>query len=546
MSEIIMEKRRKEKEPFYKNPYILIPIIIILLIIIVVIIVLIVNFSKPKDDNKTPGKKTEPELINYISKNSQAYLKELNKLAITDKRIKQLFKQKISTGDYYDDLINLENGWFKVGWKLIDTLENKGELFNNIDKKIENLLSLPENGDGITLNLIKLIIGEGKIEDYKNDTNIKYINEQLNKVDFCQKFNLIFLYSFINLPMQMGYFSNNSTYKNEFMDEIGKLVKNEPYKNIFNNINQNMSNCPEDSIYMVLGAGQGEEENRIKALDPIINLINTGIRTQSTDNEINDYLLDNIENYYTNPKYRSLMEKSTIEGEMDDEKYENFVQDCNELIEDMTKENTLELFSRYNFSVETANTVIEYLKMEVPYENINIIRLGENNSENKNIKYNKGQVFILFNVVDVENSNGYARATTVANAKAVIYLLQECPNFKSNSTEFVLVSGKAYAERQLEAFNILYHINGLSLDFNYVIWNKVNDQTYNEEQMVKYMIEFGVKNFNVICTSLEEFFNNDYKKSKNEKLGVFIEYIKYITQLTNDAKAGKYFDSTLY
>ena len=51
---------------------------------------------------------------------------------------------------------------------------------------------------------------------------------------------------------------------------------------------------------------------------------------------------------------------------MKQDTYENFVNDCFNLLEDLSIDNTIQVFSKYDFSIETANTFIEYLEFNVP------------------------------------------------------------------------------------------------------------------------------------------------------------------------------------
>ncbi len=534
MSEMILEKRKKEKDPIYKQPK-----FIIIGLAVIVILIMIISVAIIKSNSSTPT----PEGTNPILSTIQQYLKELNKYAISEKRINDLLKNKVGKGDRYDDMVTLETSWLKVGWEQLSTLGKKEELFQLIDENIIKLIgSLPKFEKGTLVNkLYNIMILKENIENYKEDENIQYIINQLKNDKLKEEIQIIFLYNFINLPMQMGLFSK-ADYKTTFLSEITKQMRISPVKEIFNNLNQNMSVPPKNPIYMVLGAGQGEEKKRILSVEPFANICNTGIRTQSSQTEVDNYLLDNIVNYYTNSNLRSLMEKSRVNGKFSDEEYNKFIEECNLLKDNLTINNALEVFSRYNFSVETANTVIEYMKLNISPEKINIIRLGENNEANKNFVYDKNQVYILFDVVDLEetvyNANGVSikifRATTVANAKTFIYLLNECPNFMPKDSEFVLVSSKAYAERQLEAFNIIFGMFNYDLKLNYVIWNKSENPEYNEEKMVNTMMDIGVKGFNIVATSVQEIFGK-VQEMKTEN-----EFIKNIIQITNDAKGGKY------
>ena len=242
-------------------------------------------------------------------------------------------------------------------------------------------------------------------------------------------------------------------------------------KNISTDINKNMGQYSNDLIYMALGTTQNNEYRGITSKSPeipYINICNTGLRTQYYAEE-EQYLKDNIQNYFIKPEYKNIIMECTGNEIMKEDTYENFVIDCLNLLENLSIDNAIQVFSKYDFSIETANTFIEYLKLNVPLENIIIIRLGEKNIKNKyeDLKYNKNKVYILFNVVDVSQTYykniEIIRATTEANVKAIYYLMNECPNFlnKEEYNNIVLVSRQLNAERQLEAFNIISNI------FNY-------------------------------------------------------------------------------
>ncbi len=542
MSDVILEKRKKEKDPLFKRPPVLITVLVVSVIIIASLTFLIINSIEDKN-SVNPNGKEKQQIKNFINDNVRNYLKELNKYAITEKRINSLLKDVVGKGDRYDNLVTLEISWLKVGWELLNKREKKDELLKKIEEYIKSLIpSLPKFEEGKLVKILyKIMIENDNIANYENNDNIVYINNKLKENKLEKEIISVFLYTFINLPMQMGYFSGDEN-KEKFLSEIKKQMEISPGKEIFKNINQNMPEPPSNPFYIVLGGGQGEEKERITAVESLVNVCNTGIRTQSSKIEVNNYLVDNIKHYYTNSKLRSLMEKSRVSGKFTDIEYSKFVEECNDLAENATIENAFLLFTKYNFSVETANTVIEYLKLDIPVDNINIIRLGENNEENKNYKYNKSQVYILFDIVDLEktiyNSDGISititRATTVANVKTLIYLKKECPNFLPEGNEIVLVSGKSYAERQLEAFNIIYGLLNYDLKIHYVIWNKNDDKELNKDELIDLMINFSVKGFNIAANTLKEIY------AEKEDMKNINEFITNILKITDDAKEGKY------
>ena len=62
---------------------------------------------------------------------------------------------------------------------------------------------------------------------------------------------------------------------------------------------------------------------------------------------------------------------------MKEDTYENFVNDCFNLLENLSVDNAIQVFSKYDFSIETVNTFIEYLKLNAPLKNSIIIKLRE-------------------------------------------------------------------------------------------------------------------------------------------------------------------------
>ena len=89
-------------------------------------------------------------------------------------------------------------------------------------------------------------------------------------------------------------------------------------------------------LYMVLGGDQDEMKERIEAKSPdipYINLIDTGLRVQSTKNEKDYHLKENIEKYYTNSNYSSLI-KDCFADNITDAQYNNFTVECKKYILD--------------------------------------------------------------------------------------------------------------------------------------------------------------------------------------------------------------------
>ena len=410
---------------------------------------------------------------------------------------------------------------------------------------------LPENdmNNNISSYLFQIMIEEKSTNNYKDNKNIKYIIQKLeNKEEneiISNKLNIILLYYFINLPLQLCYFSKNIDIRNIFLNEAYEHMKSFPNNMIFKNINKEMNNFPNNSIYMVLGANQENEFNRITSKNPeipYINLCNTGLRTQYLKGELESFLFDNINNYYINPKYKNIIIQCSGNEIMNDKTYSNFINDCSKLLNYPTFENAAITFSNYNFSVETANTVINYIKLNVSLNDIIIIRLAENNIYNKNLKYNKSKVYILFNVIDVSEviyyNNKIIRATTESNVKSIFYLKNEYKNFlnKEDYNNLVLVSNQLQAERQLEVFNIISNIFKFGYEFNYVIWNKKYEIELTDKKISNYFVEIVVKSFNLISNSLKVTKIKEYINNNNEELLKMNNFIEEMIEITEKIK----------
>ena len=273
-----------------------------------------------------------------------------------------------------------------------------------------------------------------------------------------------------------------------------------------------------------------------------INLCNTGIRTQYLKKELESFLIDNINNYYINPKYKNIMTQCSANEIMSDKEYDNFVNDCSKLLKNPTLENVAITFSNYNFSVETANTVIIYLKLNVSLNDIIIVRLGKNNPDNEQLKFNKNKVYILFNVIGVTEAMYYGqkitRATTEENAKAIYYLRKECKNFldKDDYNNLVLVSNRLNAERQLEVFNILSNIFEYGNEFTYVIWNKKNEVELTDKDLSNYILDIISKSFYIIAKSLKLCKINEHNLNKKEESLRINKYIEEMIEITENGK----------
>ena len=519
----------KEEDPKEKNSTVkFLGIIIILNFFIVFYIIGVVIICFKKNTNNT------------IFQLVEDYLKYLNKLAITEKRINHLFKEKNNNKDYFNELIQLQKSIFNISWKQIE--DNYPNIKHELDKKISNFLfeSDKEIKNNISNILFNIMIKGESIDNYLDNKNIHYIFSNIERDLLKEELKAILLYSFINLPLQLCYFSKNSTIKNNFLNEVYQQMKLSPNAQIFNNINIEMENYTNKSIYIVLGANQGEEYRRITSKNPdipYINICNTGIRTQYLQSEINSYLNNNIKEYYIKSEFKNIIIQCTSDEKMSDEVYDNFIKDMNNISNISTEGDLINIFGKYNFSVETANSVIEYLKLGVPLEKILIIKLGNKNKTNNindNIKYNKDNVYILFNVIDqsetiyIGSKDKYKirRATTEANVKAIYYLMNEYKNFfnKEDYNNIILVSNQGNAERQLEVFNIISNIFKYGIEFNSVIWNKTYEKKLNNKNISDYLTDIVVKSYNLISKSLNEFNKNEYHKNKN--ISIINKYVE--------------------
>ena len=552
------EELLPKKKPFFSYTILFLVIFNVCLIIYIFLIIYYINkknnndSNSPNQNNPNPTNSTgDNDNINsiIISQITDNYLLDLNKLAITEKRLNHLFNGKNTIKDNYNNLIQLEKSIFKKSWEYLQI--NNKETIIKLNEMISIFLSLPKNekNNNISNILFQIMIESESIYNLRDNDNIKYIIKKLeNKEEneeIKNKLNIILLYSFINLPLQFGFFSSNQTIKNNFVNEIyNHMISSN--KNISTDINKNMGQYSNDLIYMALGTTQNNEYRGITSKSPeipYINICNTGLRTQYYAEE-EQYLKDNIQNYFIKPEYKNIIMECTGNEIMKEDTYENFVIDCLNLLENLSIDNAIQVFSKYDFSIETANTFIEYLKLNVPLENIIIIRLGEKNNKNKyeDLKYNKNKVYILFNVVDVSQTYykniEIIRATTEANVKAIYYLMNECPNFlnKEEYNNIVLVSRQLNAERQLEAFNIISNIFNYGIEFNSVIWNKNYEYELTDKQIYDYILNIIVKSYNLIASSIKQYYINEYDKNKNANLLINNNFIKEIMELTDKIK----------
>ena len=116
--------------------------------------------------------------------------------------------------------------------------------------------------------------------------------------------------------------------------------------------------------------------------------------------------------------------------------------------------------------------------------------------------------------------------------------MNECPNFlnKEEYNNIVLVSRQLNAERQLEAFNIISNIFNYGIEFNSVIWNKNYEYELTDKQIYDYILNIIVKSYNLIASSLKQYYINEYDKNKNANLLINNNFIKEIMELTDKIK----------
>jgi hypothetical protein len=512
-----------EKKKLECTPKIIIIIIIANLVFIAVNIILIHFFSLSK--------------VDYMSTIMKDFVIDYTKSAITDKRIMHLIKSEGNSNSsvrFKDlseqiqflvlnatyDFLNSEPK-FK---KLLEDMNNK--TFVNIFPAYD-----PSQGQ---VNAIedhyRVLTQEENWIIYKlmDQYDLKTINDAITEKKgdkYKKQLKIMILYGLINLPFQVFYFNNDNTIKDNFQKKIIDKIK----ANVTKIIDQSLQSPEKDKILMVLGCNQEEELERINAsysgYKTPINLIDVGLRTQFANSELESSILKENLNYYLDETNFALMKNCSAKN-LKVEEFKEFINKLKNINDtiingDLTDEKIdkiHKLFEEYLFSVETANTVINYIKFDVSKEKIKIIRLGTNQI-NEDYVYNNDDIFILYNVADISKSGDTSttRATTYSNAKAIKYLREEYKNFLTEEKykNIVLVSSKDDAERQLEAFNIASNISEIKdanneiLKWNEVVWNQSNNKEYDTNELVNVILETMVKSYNLIATNLMEKLKND-------------------------------------
>lgn len=451
------------------------------------------------------------------------------KSAITEKRIKHLVQNPEE--DKYKIIVELQKEIFNASFQHLKQTNNSA--IKDLDKLISDFLFSGETVyDNISSDLLTILAKKQNDEDFPmykiyqllDNSGPKALNQNLNdgkKLDE-QKIKSVILYGLINYPMQILFFSDNDDIKDIYIEAIKKSL--DP-KKIVKTIKTSMEEYDPSSydLYMVLGGDQDEMKERIEAKSPdipYINLIDTGLRVQSTKNEAKNHLKENIEKYYTNSNYSSFI-KDCFADNITDAQYNNFTIECEKyILDNYTYENETqineinEFFNYYNFSVETANAFIVYLELGYQLDKIHIIRLGSKyrtQLTDDEMKYDKDNVYILYNVFDKDKTaEGIMRATTESNAKALSYLKDEKPNFLTDEqyNKIILVSSQGNGERQLEAFNIISNLYNYTFKFDAVIWNKNYSSELTDNKTCEYFLESVAKNYHLYGTSYSKIESN--------------------------------------
>ena len=450
------------------------------------------------------------------------------KSAITEKRIKHLVQNPEE--DKYKIIVELQKEIFNASFQHLKQTNNSA--IKDLDKLISDFLFSGETVyDNISSDLLTILAKKQNDEDFPmykiyqllDNSGPKTLNQNLNdgkKLDE-QKIKSVILYGLINYPMQILFFSDKDE-KNIYIEAIKKSL--DP-KKIVKTIKTSMEEYDPSSydLYMVLGGDQDEMKERIEAKSPnipYINLIDTGLRVQSTKNEAKNHLKENIEKYYTNSNYSSFI-KDCFADIITDAQYNNFTVECKKyILDNYSYENETiineinEFFNYYNFSVETANAFIDYLEFGYQKDNIHIIMLGSKyrtQLTDDEMIYNKDDVYILYNVFDKDKTaGGIMRATTESNAKALSYLKDEKPNFLTDEqyNKIILVSSQGNGERQLEAFNIISNLYNYTFKFDAVIWNKNYSSELTDNNTCEYFLESVAKNYHLYGTSYSKIESN--------------------------------------
>lgn len=493
--------------------------------------------------------------VDYMSTIMNDFVKDYTKSAITENRILHLIKSTNNSNASvrYQELVEIQKLVFNATYEFLNSssqfknlLEEMNDVtFNNIfpgyDKSQSSVNTIENHYKVLTQP------EDWRIYQLMDNYDLKTINDAIyeKKGDkYKEQLKIMILYGLINLPFQVLYFSKNDTIKYKFQEAIIKKIK----ANMTEKINHSMQKLEENKTLMVLGCDQDEEKNRIDAnftgYKIPNNLINVGLRTELTESEGKETRLKlNIEKYISG-YLRNLM-KDCSAKDLDDQEFEEFIKELNNLKDkcESNKDKIKELFRKYAFSVETANTVINYNESSIERDKIHIIRLSSKNSIDE-IKYNSSDYFILYNIIDVSTSGdtNITRATTFSNAKVIKYLKQKYPNFltKEEYNNLVLISTRGDAERQLEAFNIASNLTNITdennqiMKWNQVVWNEYTNKTdLSAEEVANITLEAMVKSYNLIATnSIEKLKDKDYLYNLANNYTALIKKYQNTTNIT--------------
>ena len=482
-----------EKKKLECTPKIIIIIVIANLVFIAVNIILIHFLSLSK--------------VDHISTIMKDYVKDYTKSAITDERIMHLIKSQNNSNSSirYQELANLQNLVFYATYEYLNSSEKFKGLLNMMNNLTFKYVIPGVTYDNAIEHLYRVLTQEEdwRIYQLMDKDDLKTINEAIHQGNgdkYKEQLKVLILHGLINLPFQVFYFSKNETTKIEFKDTIIKKLPD----NLTEIIESSMQDLKEKKILMVLGCDQVDENDRINAsfngYQTPINFIDVGLRSEFYEKERTEEKLKENIGYYLNKTFEDLMKKCFAE-KVDDSKFSVFIEELEELrnISDRKGETYMdkidefeELFRKYTFSVEV---------------------LGEK-YRNEVDKFNKDEVFILYNVADISKSGDTdnLRSTSYSNGKAIKYLKEEHPNFLSDDeyNNLVLVSTQGVAERQLEAFNIASNLSSIknekneTMKWNQVVWNKNKEEKFDKNKTIEIMLEAMVKSYNLIATNFFE------------------------------------------
>ena len=509
----------EEKKNLECTPKIIIIIVIANCVFVAVNIILIRFFSLSKTDHMTT-------IMND-------YIKDYTKSAITENRILHLVKSNNNSNASirYQELVELQKLVFNATYDFLNSTKKFKTLLDKMnDITFTHLLgsSFERGSINIIENFYKVLTQkeDWRIYQLMDSSDLKAINDAIHKGQgdtYKEQLKIVILYGLINLPFQVFYFSKNETTRKDFQEAIINKLKD----NITQIINPSMQKLDStDKILMALGCDQVEEINRINAnfsgYNTPINFIDVGLRTDFAETELTEEKLEENLGYYINDNYKTLM-KDCSAKDLDDKNFTNFTAQLKEIInkENLYIEKVEEiqaLFRKFDFSVETANTVINYIKLIEDHEKIKIIRLGRKHRNNED-KFNNESIFILYNVADIlpSGDSNTTRSTTYSNAKAIKYLKEEYENFLTDNeyNNIVLVSTRGDAERQLEAFNLASNLSSIkdeknqTMKWNQVVWNTFNQTDLEKNKLIEITLEAMVKSYNLIATNYFESHNKD-------------------------------------